>query len=108
VRFEKGNLIRIDNELIWVTDVNATTNVVTIMRGKQGSIAVAHTAGTRIYRYQVQEEIQEVVLVTTKTFYESDNSQGGRQGVSEMSGGVEISIPKDQAEVLQRFRWESI
>ncbi len=102
-RIEVGMLLRIDNELMWVTAVNTTSNLVTVLRGRHGTMPLAHTSGTRILRYQVERDIQEACLSCAKTWKQSDDSIGGRQGVTDMSAGVEISMPKDVVEILKRY-----
>lgn len=53
-----GNLIQVDTEMMEVTATDITANTVTVRRGVNGSTAAAHTAGTAIYSYQVEEAIK--------------------------------------------------
>lgn len=53
-----GNLLQIDSEWLEVTATDTTTNTVTVRRGVNGSTAAAHTAGTAIYSYAVDEQIK--------------------------------------------------
>jgi hypothetical protein len=57
-RFEVGQLLRIDDELILIVGLNTSTNVVTIRRGQNGTTAAAHTAGTVITSWQVLPALQ--------------------------------------------------
>jgi hypothetical protein len=99
-RFEVGYCIRIENELMEVVSLDTTDNEVAVLRGQRGTTALAHASGNRIYRFSIHEPIREACLVIAKTWRDADNSVGGRQGVSEISTGVEISVPKDMAEIL--------
>lgn len=100
-RFSEGDMIQIDDELMWVTDID--TNVVTVLRGRSGSVAAIHTEGTPILRYAVPHDIQEMCLVIAKTWRDADDSVGGRQGVSEVSIGVELGIPKDVEQQIRGY-----
>lgn len=57
-RFEDGQLLRIDNELIKVVGVNASTNVITIRRAQLGTTAAAHTAATAISSWRVLADVE--------------------------------------------------
>lgn len=103
LRFEEGYLLRVDDELMEVTDVNYTTNAVTVLRGQNGTLAQPHSAGTPIRRWSTQADIVEAAVALAKTWREADSSVGGRQGVSEMSQGVEIQIPSGIVGMLNRY-----
>lgn len=103
-RMLENYLLRVDNELMWVTAVDNDTNTVTVLRGRHGTLAQAHAPDTPISRFSVMQDIVEACVVVCNTWRDADASVGGRQGVSEMSEGVQISIPKDQAEVLKAYR----
>lgn len=49
VRFQAGQIILIESEFLFVTDVNTTTNVLTVSRGYNGSTAAAHDLDDVIY-----------------------------------------------------------
>lgn len=99
-RFEDGYLYRVDDELIWGGAVKQT---VSMLRGKQGSDALPHVEGTPILRFAVLHEIVEATLDIARTLRESDESVGGRQGVSDMSIGVQIGYSKDTTTTLRRM-----
>lgn len=63
-------IVEIDDELIWVDDINSSTNSLTIPpygRGFRGTTAVAHTSGTRVTsspmfpRYLVKNAINDAI-----------------------------------------------
>ena len=99
-RFEDGYLYRVDDELIWGGAVKQT---VSMLRGKQGSAALPHAEGTPIYRFAVLHEIVEATIDIARTLRESDESVGGRQGVSDMSVGVQIGYSRDTSATLKRM-----
>lgn len=53
-----GNLLQIDSEWLEVTATVVGTNTVTVRRGVNGSTAAAHSAGTAIYSYRVEPQIE--------------------------------------------------
>jgi len=100
-RFETNDLLRIEDELLWVVSTDTDTNKIIVRRGRHGTLATAHSATTPVYRYEVPLTILESCLAIAKTWLDADSSVGGRQGVSDMSTGVELSIPKDIATILE-------
>jgi hypothetical protein len=103
VRYRSDALYRIENELVWMTDADEETNDVTVIRGVNGTLPVAHAAGTTVYRFDVIEDIKKACFNIAKTLRDSDDSVGGRQGVTEMSVGVKITYAEDVAETLRRY-----
>ncbi len=97
-----GALIRLEHEFCEVLAVNENTNTAyTIKRGVNGTTPVAHDAGTAIRRWRVAPEIVEACYQISKAWREHDMVTGGRQGVSQMSVGVELDIPPDAKFILQ-------
>lgn len=100
-RFEIGQLLRIEDELLFVTAVDGTGNTITVTRGEHGTLAYAHDAGAPIQSYNVLADILEANVSIAKTIRDADKAVGGRQGVSEMSQGVAITLPEDAAETIR-------
>jgi hypothetical protein len=48
VKFAVGDAIRVDNEIVLVTGVNTTTEVLTVTRGALGSTAAVHADGSEL------------------------------------------------------------
>lgn len=102
--FTVGRFIRIEDEFMLVVARNITTNILTVQRGIRGSTAVAHAVDKPITRWRVIEDITEVTLQIAKIWRESDIAAGGRIGVSDVSTGVEISIPADPLKILASYQ----
>lgn len=62
-RFSVGMLLRIDNEYIEVTNTNYTTNVVTILRGRNGTTDVLHVLGTDIYVWRPPLPVKQAGII---------------------------------------------
>lgn len=102
-RFAVGNMIKIETELMEVLALDTVTNKITVSRGARGSTAAIHAAGTKIYRWRIVEDIQQATLQIAKTWREADLAVGGRIGVSDMSSGVELSIPADPLNTIKMY-----
>lgn len=98
-RFSIGNLIRIDNELLVVT--NVVGNTLTVLRGQRGSRATSHLKDTIIERWHTDDKLAQTCISVAKTLLDADSSVGGRQGVSDTSVGVAITLPQDAAEWIK-------
>lgn len=106
-RFTVGDLIRIEAELMYVTAIDTADpapDTLTVLRGQNGTLAEDHAEAIPIYRYEVEQDIKEACLAIAKTWRDADNSVGGRQGVSEVSTGVELALPKDTTAILKLYR----
>ncbi len=61
-RFQVGHLLKIDSEYLRVTAVNTVSNVLTVLRGVNGTSAASHTLNTPIYAYQPPAELNALAL----------------------------------------------
>lgn len=102
-RFEEGNLIQIDDELLAVTATNTATNTLTVLRAQQGTVATAHATGARVNRWRVLDEVAEACVAITRTLYQSDQSVGGRAGIGEGQVSFAIGMPEDTRATLKRL-----
>lgn len=102
-RLEAGMMLRIDDELLEVTDADATTNVITVVRGINGSTATTHTAGVPVYRWDVHQEVREVCYSIAATWRNRDESVNGRQGVSDNPQDARPNIDPADAQILTRL-----
>jgi hypothetical protein len=90
-RFSPGNLIKIEDELIDVTAVNTTTNILTVRRGVNGTTAAAHVQTTPISVYQVDERIQRIATRQATLLY----ARRGAYQVETLDGVGVITYPQD-------------
>lgn len=102
--FSPGNLLRIDDELMEVVKVDSPTKTLTLIRGMRGSTAAAHTAGTAIQIFEVEEDIANCATRQVGLLYERRASY---QQITTYPDGVSVTYPSDLlAEVratVQRF-----
>jgi hypothetical protein len=90
-RFSPGNLVRIESELLEVTAVNTTTNVLTVRRGVNGTTAAIHAAATALEVYRVDERIDRITARQTALLY----ARRGAFQVETLDGVGVITYPQD-------------
>jgi len=61
--FGIGQTLRIDDEQVYITDLNDTTEKLTVRRAVNGTTAIAHVLNTVIYIYEYPADITEVCLI---------------------------------------------
>lgn len=76
-RFEIGQYLKIDSEVVKVVGLNATTNVVDIRRAQLGTTAAAHSAGVSILSYRQTPDIEKQCERLTVWLYQHRDSSGG-------------------------------
>lgn len=90
-RFSPGNLIRIGSELLDVTAVNTTTNILTVRRGVNGTTAAAHDQTTAIEVYRVDERVDRITARQAALLY----ARRGAFQVETLDGVGVITYPQD-------------
>lgn len=73
-RFQVGHLLKIENEFLRVTAVNTVVNVLTVLRGVNGTTAASHTLNTSIYTYQPPAELNALALRWASWLYKEADS----------------------------------
>lgn len=102
-RFQAGHMLRIDDEFLAIRKVTTSNRTIDFLRGQNGTHATSHAAGAPVYRWDVPHEIRKACFAIAKMTREADVQVGGRIGVGEVSVGVELSIPKDAAEIVNFY-----
>jgi hypothetical protein len=109
-RFKNDLLYRLENEYVLQTARDATTNVLTITRGVNGTTAATHAKGTPIYVYRPPAAI--VHLVTRWVAYLYEQKDSGVYETSFQPGGgfvqVPAGIPKDVRMGIDQYRKRNI
>jgi hypothetical protein len=62
-RFSKGQIIKIDTEIMQVVGVDDTTNTITVVRGTNGSTAATHLISADIYKWAVPMDIKQACTI---------------------------------------------
>lgn len=62
-RFSRGQLLRIESEWVEVADVNTSTNVITVARGRNGTTAAAHAQNTPIDIFSPPPPVKQALII---------------------------------------------
>lgn len=73
-RFQVGQLLRIEDEYLHVTGVDATSDEITVIRGVRGTTAASHTQGTSIEVYVPPLDVQALCLRWATWLYQQVNA----------------------------------
>lgn len=68
-RFQVGHLLSIESEYVRVLAVNTVSNVLTVLRGVNGTTAAAHPQNTPIYTYQPPADVAALALRWSSLLY---------------------------------------
>lgn len=89
-RFKVGQLLRVDTEYMYLTDI--TNNTLTVIRGVNGTTAATHDSATSIYVYRPMAEIEQAALRLAHWLYGQKDT--GYQNVVAALGEGSIEIPQ--------------
>ncbi len=103
-RFAVGQLLRIEDEMLAVLAVDATSNVLTVTRGVNGSTAVQHAQDTAIAVYAPPEDVRQVCLRVAAWLYRQPDA-GFVQAAGGLRGQIAVppALPDDVAQVLAPY-----
>jgi hypothetical protein len=68
-RYSYGSLIRVDDEMMQVLEVNTSTNELTVVRGVNGSVAINHADGTTVELFEGEDPIRRVTARQSALLY---------------------------------------
>ena len=96
-RFQAGQLLRLEDELVYVLAVDADTNQLSVERGYNGSTAAEHAAGTEIEIWRVVGNIEQACVRLVKWRYTQKDTDNFDRVYVAGSGVVSVSsaIPSD-------------
>ena len=92
-RFKVQMLLKIEDEYAYVIGKNEAAQMLTLVRGVNGTTAVEHAAATTVYIYRPMEEIAHAVKRLAAWLYAQRNTPYVEQLASVEIGGV-IIIPR--------------
>ena len=87
-RFQVGHLLKIDSEYLRVTAVNTATNILTVLRGVNGTTAASHTLNTLIYTYQPPAELNTLALRWAAWLYKEPDTAALSNAVATLSDAL--------------------
>lgn len=92
--YETLGYIRIEDELILVTNIDLATNILTVQRGVNGTTAVSHTNYT-IQRVYLDRTASLLITRLVAWYYQKRNDTGDRVQFMDGSSIVPSSIPQN-------------
>ena len=110
-RFKVDTILKIEDEYLYVTAKNTSTNVLTVLRGVNGTTAAAHANATTIYTYHMQDEINHWVTRLAAWLYrQKDNSADMDRAIVTDYGGMLLpgKLPSDVADAAILYRRWSV
>lgn len=107
-RFEVGQYLKIDSEVVKVVGLNTTTNVVDIRRAQLGTTAAAHSAGVSIFSYRQTPDIEKQCERLTVWLYQHRDSSGGTVQLLDGSVVLRDDTLKDIFAKLERYQRKAI
>ena len=108
--FYSGMLLKIDDEFIYVSSVDApvvtipptvppdATDTVHIIRGVNGTVAAAHSAAAVVYRWNPGRDIAMLTAAAATAYYHLKSNPSGN---SYTLDGVSFETPKDVTEFIR-------
>jgi len=96
-RFSRGQLLRIEDEYLYVTQIDTSANSLTVLRGVNGTTAASHNQNTRIDVWQTDYPIIRAVTKWAAYLY---NRRGSYKRTTFDGLGV-TDFPEDMPEEIQ-------
>lgn len=103
-RFEVGQYLKMDSEVVKVVGLNTTTNVIDIRRAQLGTSAAAHTAGVDILSYRPMPDIEKQCERLAVWLYQHRDSSGGAVQLLDGSVVLRDDTLRDIFAKLDRYR----
>ncbi len=94
-RFSAGQLLRLGEEFVHVTGVDATANTLSVIRGVRGTAAASHPAGTPLAIYAPPLDVQALCLRWAAWLYQQVDASIG--------AGADWLYPPDLPDDLYRL-----
>ncbi len=105
-RFDADTLLKIEDEYLWLTAQSTATNMLTVVRGVNGSTAATHAKTTPIYVFKPPQDVAKHITRWVMFLYDQkDASQYDTIAYPE-AGVVQVpaGIPKDVTMGIDQYR----
>jgi hypothetical protein len=111
-RFKRQQLLKIEDEILWLVDTNQTDNILTVRRGMNGTVAASHVQGTAVYVFKPMDDVVEAMQVLATHLYRRKDSIGtpDERPVSNLQGQLILPgvLPDEVKQILKPHRKESL
>jgi hypothetical protein len=111
-RFKRQQLLKIEDEILWITDTNKTDETLTVRRGMNGTTAASHVQTTAISVFKPMDDVVEAMQTLTAHLYRRKGSIGtsDERPVTGAQGQILLpsTLPEEVKRVLRPHRKESL
>ena len=105
-RFQEFQLLKIEDEYVYLTGVNATTNTLTVVRGANGTTAATHAQNTDIYVYLPMLNVVQATKDLAKYLYLHKDTADGDITMFPEAGAVQVpqGVPVTVKWAIQAYK----
>lgn len=111
-RFKRQQLIRIESEYLWITDIDRTGNTLTVRRAMNGSTAAEHVQTTQIDVFIPMNDVRYAMQALVTFLYQRKESIGTTEDrpMSTMDGRLILpsTLPEEVRGILKGYRKEGL
>lgn len=111
-RFQKQQLIRIESEYLWITDIDRTANTLTVRRGMNGSTAAVHLKDVQIDVFVPMHDVRYAMQALVTFLYQRKDSIGTAEDrpIATMDGRLVLpsTLPEEVRGILKGYRKEAL
>ena len=112
VRFKHQQLIKIEDEYMWITDVNSTDNELTVRRARNGTTGATHANAKEIYIFRPMADVLQAMEVLSAHIYRRKDSVGtpDDRPLAGEHGQIFLPsvLPEDVKQILRPYRKEAL
>lgn len=110
--FQNLQLIKIESEYLWANKVDPSTNVLTVVRGVNGTTAAEHAQGTAIYIYRPMHDIKLGLEYLATHLYKRKDSIGtpDQRPLAAAKGLLVFppSLPKEVQDIIDVYAKDAL
>lgn len=111
-RFQNLQLLRIDTEYVWVSKVDPSSNILTIVRGVNGTTAAIHALDAKIEIYRPMGEVKMALEFLATHLYKRKDSIGtpDQRPLAAAKGLLVFppSMPKEVQDIVNSFKKDAL
>jgi hypothetical protein len=111
-RFKRQQLIKVENEYMWVTYVNVTDDELTVRRAQNGTTAASHANGVAISIYKPMADVIQAMEVLSAHIYRRRESVGtpDDRPIAGAQGQLILPavLPEDVKKILRPYKKEAL
>lgn len=104
-RFKIQQILKIEEEYLWLVDVNGTDDELTVRRGMNGSTAATHALDKPIYVYRPMDDVIEAMELLSTYIYRRKDSVGSEIDRPMIGDKGQLIMPRVLPSEVLRILW---